>query len=300
MKLLHGFTRKVIRDRKHKILGTQDEEEQNEDKTEKKPDMKVASESNEGNKRKAFMDLLLDHHLNGDDLTMEGIREEVDTFMFEGHDTTSMALSWTLYLLGHHPEFQQKVWPEIDALFEELEAENKSEMDESRIRIPLNRIKDLKYLDWIVREGLRLCPSVPLIGRRLHEDLDVKVGTGYQTIPKGTIVYVFIYMLHRDPDTYTKPESFNPERWMNDESNCEENKSKNPFAYVPFSAGPRNCIGQRFALSELKIVLAFLLRHFRFESLEHRDKILVNMEMVLRPKVPLRVKILRRNHQSDN
>lgn len=142
-----------------------------------------------------------------------------------------------------------------------------------------------------MKEGLRLCPSVPLVGRRLHEDLEVKTGTDKNyTIPSGTIVYVFIYMLHRDPETFANPESFDPDRFLS--SGTER---RNPFAYVPFSAGPRNCIGQRFAMSEVKIVLAFLLRNFRFESIDHRDKIVVSMEMVLRPKVPLNVRIFRRN-----
>ena len=143
-----------------------------------------------------------------------------------------------------------------------------------------------------MKEGLRLCPSVPLVGRRLHEDLEVRTQTTGYTIPAGTIVYVLIYMLHRDGEVFPRPESFDPDRWLHSDPGIK----RSPFAYVPFSAGPRNCIGQRFALAELKVVLAFLLRHFRVESLEARDAILVNMEMVLRPKVPLRLRFWRRQH----
>lgn len=235
------------------------------------------------------MDLLLDHHLNGGDLTEEGIREEVDTFMFEGHDTTSMALSWILFLLGHHSEIQEKVWPEIDMLFDEMERES----PDGPPNITLDKIKDLKYLDCIVKEGLRLCPSVPFIGRRLHEDFTFTTNDKSYQVPAGTIIYVFIYMLHRDPEVFPNPEVFNPDRFLPE--NCAE--KRNPFAYVPFSAGPRNCIGQRFALSELKIVLSFILRNFRIESLDQRDKILVNMEMVLRPKVPLNVRFHERHEK---
>lgn len=85
-----------------------------------------------------------------------------------------------------------------------------------------------------MKEGLRLCPSVPLIGRRLHEDLPVKAGSdGHYTIPSGTIVYVFIYMLHRDPETFPNPESFDPDRFLS----AGTEGRRNPFAYVPFSAG---------------------------------------------------------------
>lgn len=267
LKILHDFTRKVIKQRKNEILGLSERE---------------TDQNGEQKSRKAFLDLLLDHHLNGGDLTEEGIREEVDTFMFEGHDTTSMALSWILFLLGHHPECQEKVWTEIDQMFDEMG---------SSPSISLDKIKDLKYLDCIVKEGLRLCPSVPFVGRRIHEDMTFKASGKEYTVPSGTIVYVFIYMLHRDPDVFPNPETFDPDRFL-----PENSLRRNPFAYVPFSAGPRNCIGQRFALSELKIVLAFMLRNFRIESVDARDKILSNMEMVLRPKVPLNVRLHERIH----
>ena len=84
-------------------------------------------------KTKPFMDLLLEQHINGEDMTEEDIREEVDTFMFEGHDTTAMALSWIIYLLGHNKHYQEKVWPEVDQLFEEMRQEGQEQ-------IPLNNL----------------------------------------------------------------------------------------------------------------------------------------------------------------
>lgn len=103
----------------------------------------AAKDENQSQNQSRFLDLLLQHHLNGNELTEEGIREEVDTFMFEGHDTTSMALSWIIFLLGHHPEIQEKVWSEIDALFEDLESEAG---EGERLQIPLHRVKDLKLV----------------------------------------------------------------------------------------------------------------------------------------------------------
>ena len=241
---LHEFTRKVIRDRKNQLLGIRDEtgegtSDYNEDLNELKG-KKTTSKSDEdddSSKRKAFLDLLLDQHLNGGDLSEEGIREEVDTFMFEGHDTTSMALSWIIFLLGHHPHIQEKLWPEIDALFEELEEESSLVEGTSSPQIPLSKLKDLKYLDCVVKEGLRLCPSVPFIGRRLHEDMKIKAGETEYTLPSGCIVYVFIYMLHRDPETFASPEVFNPDRFL-----PENSSGRNPFAFVPFSAGKYLCV----------------------------------------------------------
>lgn len=261
---LHDFTRKVIRDRKTEILN------QN-------------SMKQDGERRKVFLDLLLDHHINSGELTEEDIREEVDTFMFEGHDTTAMALSWTIYLLGHHPEIQARAAAEVDSMFEQTEAD--AELNRVKLMLTLDRIKELKYLECVIKEGLRLCPSVPFVGRRLHEDMSVN---GFH-VPRGTIIFVYIYMLHRDPKVFSNPESFNPDRFL-----PENSIGRHPFAFVPFSAGPRNCIGQRFAMSEMKVVLAFLLRHFRFESIDHRDKITTQMEMVLRPKCPVKVRVYER------
>ena len=202
-----------------------------------------------------------------------------------GHDTTAMALSWILYMLGHHPEVQARAAAEVDALFEEDSAnldENSSDDCDNKVTLTIDKIKSLKYLECCVKEGLRLCPSVPFIGRRLHEDMEFNEFV----VPKGTILFVYIFMLHRDPNVFPKPETFDPDRFL-----PENSIGRHPFAFVPFSAGPRNCIGQRFAMSELKIVLAYLLRNFRFESLDPRDKILAMMEMVYRPKSPLRLRV---------
>lgn len=235
LNLLHEFTRKVIRQRKNQILGIADDTLQSTNCN--SSGVNAANES-EMRQRKAFLDLLLDQHLNGGDLTEEGIREEVDTFMFEGHDTTAMALSWIVFLLGHHPDVQEKLWPEIDQLFDELQAEQSPESNcnssssTCNVQIPLSAVKDLPYLDCVVKEGLRLCPSVPFIGRRLHEDTVIPAGDRNYTVPAGTILYVFIYMLHRDPETFPSPETFNPDRFL-----PENNAGRNPFAFVPFSAG---------------------------------------------------------------
>jgi cytochrome P450 len=228
---------------------SQEEDKSDEPKDNKEKDLnekkKTSNDEEESSKRKAFLDLLLDHHLNGGDLSEEGIREEVDTFMFEGHDTTSMALSWIIFLLGHHPHVQEKLWSEIDALFEEIEAESTREASStpssneipSSPQIPLSKLKDLKYLDCVVKEGLRLCPSVPFIGRRLHEEMKIKAGSSEYTLPSGCIVYVFIYMLHRDAETFPSPEVFNPDRFL-----PENSIGRNPFAFVPFSAGKVNSL----------------------------------------------------------
>ncbi|XP_067139880.1 cytochrome P450 4c3-like [Centruroides vittatus] len=108
-------------------------------------------------------------------------------------------------------------------------------------------------------------------------------------IPRGTTCLLYLYELHRDPAVFPNPEVFDPDRFS-----VENSHSRNPFAYIPFSAGPRNCIGQKYAQLLVKVIIIRVLRKYTLVSLDPRDRILVGSELVLRPKVPLRMKILPR------
>lgn len=191
---------------------------------------------------------------------------------FSGHDTTAMALCWSLYLIGLDPEVQEKIHSEIDSVF----GGDKSS--------PINGedLKRLKYLECCIKEALRLFPSVPGLGRTVKEDFQL----GSYTIPKGVTILISTFALHRDENIFQNPEFYRPERFLID------NISKtSPYAYVPFSAGPRNCIGQRFAMTEEKIILANIFRNFSIKSLDQRDKIQASAELVIRPKDPIRIKL---------
>ncbi|XP_077521038.1 cytochrome P450 4c3-like isoform X1 [Amblyomma americanum] len=258
---LHSLTRKVISERKQALR--------------KEVDsgliiLKDDSSEVERKKARPFMDLLLLEHFKNN-ITEEGIREEVDTFMFEGHDTTAMGISWALFLIGHHPKEQQLIHEELDLIFGE---------DRDR-HVTSEDLKQMKYLECALKESQRIYPSVPLISRTCMEPFTV-AGT---TLPKGSIIEIAPYFLHRDPAVFPKPEEFHPERFF-----PESSKGRHPYAYVPFSAGPRNCIGQKFALAEEKIVVANILRRFRVRSLDQRDQVALSLEMVLRPGTGLRIK----------
>lgn len=246
---------------------------------------------------KAFLDLLLEklNSSTGEQrLTDEEIREEVDTFMFEGHDTTAMALSWTLFLLGHNMQVQRRLQQEVDHLFETQlfgnndDDDNDNETDHQTIE--LDQVKKLKYLECVIKEALRLCPSVPFIGRQTTGELKL----GEHVIPPGCVIFVLIYQLHRNSETFPNPERFDPDRFL-----PENMAGRHPFAYVPFSAGPRNCIGQKFAMAEMKTILLNLVRNFEFVSVTPLDKARVQMEMVLRPKCSLDIRIKPRGQQQQ-
>ncbi|XP_029163052.1 cytochrome P450 4C1-like [Nylanderia fulva] len=187
-------------------------------------------------KRKAFLDLLLDQNEKDEaPLTDDEVRAQVDTFMFEGHDTTAVAITWTLFLLGNNLEQQEKVHQELDEVFQDSETP-----------ATVKELSQLKYLERVIKETLRIFPSVPFIFRKLTED--VKIGD--YTLPKDTTVSIEILFTQTNPEVWPDPEKFDPDRFL-----PENVRNRNPYAYIPFSAGPRNCIGQRFALLEEKTIL---------------------------------------------
>ncbi|XP_070264337.1 cytochrome P450 4V2-like isoform X2 [Myotis yumanensis] len=264
LKILHNFTTNVINERANEIKRYE----------ERKSDDKGMNLSKR--KHKAFLDLLLNvMDDEGNKLSLEAIREEVDTFMFEGHDTTAAGMNWALYLLGCYPEVQKKLDNELDEVFGNSDRPVTSE-----------DLKKLKYLECVIKETLRIFPSVPIIARELNEDCDVG---GYKIV-KGSQILIIPYALHRDPKYFPDPEEFKPERFF-----PENSMGRHPYAYVPFSAGPRNCIGQRFAMIEEKVVLSWILRHFWVESNQKREELGLTGEVILRPTNGIWIKLKRRN-----
>uniref|UniRef100_A0A6P4FNX8 Probable cytochrome P450 4d21 n=1 Tax=Drosophila rhopaloa TaxID=1041015 RepID=A0A6P4FNX8_DRORH len=115
-----------------------------------------------------------------------------------------------------------------------------------------------KYLDCVIKETMRLHPPVPIIGRYIPNDVQI----GEQTIPGNTNIFLMPYYVLRDPEYFPDPLTFKPERWMDG-----ENASLPNFAYIPFSAGPKNCMGQKFANLQLKTLISKVIRHFELLTL---------------------------------
>lgn len=265
---LHSFTRKVIADRKLKL---KEEIDAGVLSTSETGEMKTRS-----NIRRPFLDLMLMEHLkNSGAITDEGIREEVDTLMFAGHDTTAMGISWALFLIGHSPKEQEKIHDELDFIFGDDRERHVTEDD----------LKEMKYLECAIKESHRIYPPVPFISRTCEEPFEL-AGVMLQ---KGTIVQISNYSLNRNSDVFPKPEEFHPERFL-----PENSRGRNPFAYLPFSAGPRNCVGQKFAMSEEKTVIANILRRYQLKSVQQRDVIVLVSQIVLRPRDGLRIKFIPR------
>ena len=225
-------------------------------------------------KRIAFLDMLLKARSDDNSLTFDDIQEEVDTFMFEGHDTTTSGICSAIQLIGSHPEVQAKLHEEIDQVFGSSNRPLKSD-----------DLGELKYLECVIKETMRLYPPVPFVSRSITED---QVVAGYK-LPKGHSASVLTYMVHRDERYYPDPEKFDPDRFL------PENSENRPyFAYIPFSAGKRNCIGQRFAMMEEKVILANLLRKYELKAMKTMDEINLVANLVLRPTNDMLIKLTKR------
>ncbi|WP_263005063.1 cytochrome P450 [Natronobiforma cellulositropha] len=176
-------------------------------------------------------------------LTDEQIRDEVVTLLLAGHETTALALTFTAYLLSQHPHVEEKLVAELEA---ELDGETPTMADLER----------LTYTEQVVEESMRLYPPVPGI---IREAVKPDVIDGY-VIPPGATVRMHQWVVHRDPRWYDDPLAFRPERWDGD----LESELPN-LAYFPFSAGPRRCIGDRFAMLEARLMLATIYQQFHLE-----------------------------------
>ncbi|XP_035228284.1 cytochrome P450 4C1-like [Stegodyphus dumicola] len=243
---------------------------------EKKATLKVDEDNNELDQyskkgSKSFLELLLEHHAKDPNLTLKDVQDEVDTFMFAGHDTSTILVNWVLYLLGLYPDIQDKVYQEQCSIFGNNKTADVTNED----------LKNMVYLENVIKETLRLYPPGPLIGRKCKESIK----TGSYTIPAGTNIYLNIYKLHRDPAVFPNPEKFDPERFS-----PENNTKRDTFSYIPFSAGVRSCIGQRYGMIETRVILSHIIRNLKVISLDPRDMMNVYMKVTLRWPNPLRLR----------
>nr|ACD75837.1 cytochrome P450 family 4 [Cyphoma gibbosum] len=191
-----------------------------------------------------FVDVLLSaRDEDGVGMTPLEIRNEADTFLFEGYDTTASALSWTLYSLARWPEHQTLVQEEVDALLQ----------GRSSDYITWDDLTQLPYTTACIKEAIRNYSTVPLIQREITEPLNLD---GH-IIPAGTFIAIEIWCLHHNPTVWDRPHDYLPERFFGDNA-----LNMDPFQYVPFSAGSRNCIGQNFAMNELKVMVARIFHRF--------------------------------------
>lgn len=204
----------------------------------------------------------------GSALSPEELKAELLTLLIAGHETTAYALAWCWYLLARHIDVQERVREEAVSVLGNRPA-------------ALDDLPRLPYLRQVLDETLRLYPSAWGFTRRA-EEADVVMG---RRIPKGTRIIVSPYVAHRLPDVWEQPEAFIPDRFA-----PTAVQARSPYAYIPFGAGPRQCIGKRFALIEAQLVIANLIRRFRVAPLDPVS-VLPVARATLRPLQPIRLRV---------
>jgi enediyne biosynthesis protein E7 len=178
---------------------------------------------------------------SGEAMDREQMRDEIITLLLAGHETSATGLSWTFYLLAQHPEIEERLCAELAAVLGGRPAES-------------GDLARLPYLKQVVQESMRLYPPVWGIARRCMEDTEFG---GYR-IPKDAYLSISMYALHRHPKYWPDAERFDPERFAPGRS-----EPRHSYSYLPFSAGPRACIGAGMSMLEIQLVLAQLLQRFR-------------------------------------
>jgi cytochrome P450 len=208
---------------------------------------------------------------SGEPMSERQLIDEVLTLVVAGHETTASGLNWTWYLLSQHPEVEARLHAELDAAPDEAAP-------------ALAQMEQLTYAGQVINEALRLYPPGWLLSRRTVQP---DVLCGYE-IPAGANVLLPLYLLHRHPRYWRDPNTFRPERFAPDQ---EAERAR--FAYMPFAAGPRHCIGETFALYEMLMHLHRVARHFRLIHVPDQP-IELEAQINLRTRHPLHMRLERR------
>ncbi|KAM6424355.1 cytochrome P450 3A9-like [Liasis olivaceus] len=214
----------------------------------------------------------LNHSYKG--LTDQEILAQAFIFVFAGYEPGSNSLGYMAYLLATHPDVQQKLQKEIDSILP------------NKAPLTYDAIMQLEYLDMVLNETQRLYP----LGGRIERVCKMDVEINGMTIPKGTVVMIPPLVLHHIPEYWPEPEEFRPERFSK-----ENRDTIDPYTYLPFGAGPRNCIGMRFALVTIKVAITILMQHFSFRVCKETPiPLVMSNQAFLVPEKPIVLKLVPR------
>ncbi|XP_018364624.1 PREDICTED: cytochrome P450 4C1-like [Trachymyrmex cornetzi] len=224
-----------------------------------------------------FFDILT-HSSHNKKFTRKEIMDNIVTMLGTSSDTISTTLDLAIIMLANFLEIQEKAYKELLEIY--------GTETPKFAPVKYEDLQHMHYLDCIIKETLRLFPTVPMIGRKLTEDLKL----GEFVLPKDADVIISFIRMHRNEKYWPNPLMFNPDRFLQKKTNCI------PY-YMPFSDGSRNCIGLKYAMMSMKVILATLIRTFVFklnQSIEI-DKIKLNSDISLSIDEPIKIRIEKRN-----
>ncbi|XP_068593515.1 cytochrome P450 3A40-like [Cebidichthys violaceus] len=252
--------------------------------------LKKIKSNRENSKQKSrvdFLQLMIDSQKNNDlsqnepnkGLSDHEILSQAMIFLFAGYETSSSSLAFLAYNLATNPHVMKRLQEEVDSTFP-----NKGPVE-------YQALMQMEYLDSVINESLRLYPIAP----RLERVAKATVEINGLVIPKDMVVMVPTWPLHRDAGLWPEPEEFKPERFSK-----ENKESIDPYTYMPFGAGPRNCIGMRFALVMMKLALVEILQSFTFSVCKETEiPIEMDIQGLLMPKRPITLKLVSRSESSN-
>jgi cytochrome P450 len=197
---------------------------------------------------------------DGQPMSDHQLRDEMATLITAGHETTTLALSWVCYMVAQHPDVAERLLAELQFL------NGNAPSYEDLFR--------LKFTRMVIDETMRLYPPVWVLSRTAANDDEI----GGFRIPAGSEMLIFPYITHRHPKWWQSPDTFSPDRFA-----PENSAARIKFAYLPFGAGPRTCVGLNFAMTEIQIVLALLLQRFRLRLADNHPVVRPNPSVTLRP-----------------
>jgi cytochrome P450 len=198
---------------------------------------------------------------SGAGMSERQLRDEVITFIGAGAETSAHALSWTWYLLAHHPEVTHRMHTELDTVLS-----GRTPTQQDLLHLPYSRM--------VLAEALRLYPPSVVLPRQANAPDEI---SGY-AIPQDAVVVISQYVTHRHPEFWSAPEQFQPERFT-----PEQEIHRHRCAYIPFGAGPRRCIGESFALLEMHLVLATIAQAYTLQVMPEHP-VIPEVAVTLRPR----------------
>ncbi|XP_013165752.1 PREDICTED: cytochrome P450 4C1-like [Papilio xuthus] len=244
--ILHSMSNTIIKTRKASYLSNK----------------KNGLEASTGTKFKAFLDLLLELSIEKGAFNDLEIREQVDTMIVAGHDTSANVLMYTLVMIGSYPKVQERIFKELYDIF------GNDDRDVTK-----QDLSQLVYLEAVLKETMRVYTIVPMTARWLDRNVKLK----NYTLTAGRTCLMFAYGVHRHAMWGPDAEEFKPERWLDPAT-----LPQSPNAFAAFKMGRRNCYGKTYSYLSMKTTLAHLLRHYRVQA-DH-NKMILKVDVMLKPE----------------